>query len=109
VNSAPLPKPALLTAIPPPTDESPKFQIPNQGFTFSYLADSNLLASVTQSGSPVIQTTNTWEPNRDVLDIKQNKVGSTVISSYDYAVNAIGQRTGVTTSGTAFPMLPSWA
>jgi RHS repeat-associated protein len=43
------------------------------------------------------------------LDIKQNKVGTSVISSYDYAVNAIGQRTGVATSGTAFPAVPSWA
>jgi RHS repeat-associated protein len=41
--------------------------------------------------------------------VKQNKVGTSVISSYDYAVNAIGQRTGVTTSGTAFPAVPSWA
>ena len=31
-----------------------------------------------------------------------------MISSYDYAVNAIGQRTGVATSGTAFPAVPSW-
>jgi RHS repeat-associated protein len=31
-----------------------------------------------------------------------------VISNYDYAVNAIGQRTGVTTNGTAYPALPSW-
>ena len=52
--------------------------------------------------------TNAWEPTRDVLDTKQNKVGTTIISKYDYAVNAIGQRTGVTTTGTAFPALPSW-
>jgi RHS repeat-associated protein len=32
-----------------------------------------------------------------------------VISQYNYAVNAIGQRSGVTTSGSAFPALPSWA
>jgi RHS repeat-associated protein len=41
--------------------------------------------------------------------VKQNNVGTSVISSYDYAVNAIGQRTGVATSGTAFPAVPSWA
>jgi RHS repeat-associated protein len=41
--------------------------------------------------------------------VKQNKVGTSVISSYDYAVNAIGQRTGVATSGMAFPAIPSWA
>jgi RHS repeat-associated protein len=32
-----------------------------------------------------------------------------VISQYNYAVNAIGQRTAVTTSGSAFPAAPSWA
>jgi RHS repeat-associated protein len=57
---------------------------------------------------PIHTVTNTWEPSRDVLDTKQNKVGTSVISNYDYAVNAIGQRTGVTTSGTAYPALPSW-
>jgi RHS repeat-associated protein len=81
-------------------------QISNQIFSYGYLANSSLLASLT---GPIHTVTNTWEPNRDVLDIKQNKVGSTVISNYDYAVNAIGQRTGVTTSGSAFQALPSWA
>ncbi len=33
---------------------------------------------------------------------KQNKVGNTVISQYDYTVNAIGQRTDVAQTGTAF-------
>jgi RHS repeat-associated protein len=81
-------------------------QISNQIFSYGYLANSNLPATVT---GPIHTVTNVWEPNRDVLDLKQNKVGSTVISNYDYAVNAIGQRTGVTTSGTAFLALPSWA
>jgi RHS repeat-associated protein len=80
--------------------------IPNQIFNYSYLPSSNLLSTVS---GPIHTVTNTWEPNRDVLDVKQNKVGTSVISSYDYAVNAIGQRTGVTTSGTAFPAAPSWA
>jgi RHS repeat-associated protein len=80
--------------------------IPNQLFTYSYLPSSNLLSTVS---GPIHTVTNTWEPNRDVLDVKQNKVGTSVISSYDYAVNAIGQRTGVATSGTAFPAVPSWA
>ncbi|MEN9974137.1 MAG: hypothetical protein RLZZ282_143, partial [Verrucomicrobiota bacterium] len=39
--------------------------------------------------------TNTWEPDRDVLDVKKNRVGSTVVSSYDYAVNSIGQRSAL--------------
>jgi RHS repeat-associated protein len=80
--------------------------IPNQLFTYSYLANSNLLATVT---GPVHTVTNTWEPNRDVLATKQNKAGSNVISQYNYAVNAIGQRSGVTTSGSAFPAASSGA
>jgi hypothetical protein len=74
----------------------------------SYLPNSNLL---TQVSGPIHTVTNTYEPNRDVrdvLEVKQNKVGTSVISSYDYSVNAIGQRTGVTTSGTALPAVPSW-
>ena len=77
-----------------------------QTFTYGYTSNSNLLQTVT---GPTHTVTNTWEPNRDVLDTKENKVDSTVISNYDYAVNAIGQRTAVATSGTAFPALPSWA
>ena len=71
-------------------------------FTYAYTTNSNLLATVTKSGTPTIQTTHTWEANRNVLDVKENKVGSTVISSYDYSVNALGQRTAVDTAGTAF-------
>ena len=80
-------------------------QISNQTFTYDYLANSNLLEKVT---GPLHAVTNTYELNRDVLASKQNKLGTSVISQYDYAVNAIGQRTGVATRGTAFPALPSW-
>jgi RHS repeat-associated protein len=38
----------------------------------------------------------------DVLDFKENKSGTNVISSYDYTVNSLGQRTGVEQAGTAF-------
>jgi hypothetical protein len=41
--------------------------------------------------------------------VKQNKVGTSVISSYDYSVNAIGQSTGVANSGSAFSALLTWA
>ena len=77
-----------------------------QTFSYGYTPNSNLLQTVT---GPIHTVTNAWEATRDVLDTKENKVGSTVISNYDYAVNAIGQRTGVTTSGSAFPNLPTWA
>ena len=38
----------------------------------------------------------------------RNKVGSIEISSYDYSVNAIGQRTSVATSRTAFSGAAGW-
>ena len=53
--------------------------------------------------------TNTWEPDRDVLDVKKNRVGSTVVSSYDYAVNSIGQRSALSQTGTAFASVRSIA
>lgn len=76
-----------------------------QTFTYGYTPNSSLLQTVT---GPVHTTSNTWEPTRNVLASKQNKVGTDVISQYDYTVNGIGQRTGVNTSGTAFPALPTW-
>ena len=46
--------------------------------------------------------TNTWEPDRDVLDTKTNStLTGQAISAYDYTVNNVGQRTNVATSGTA--------
>jgi RHS repeat-associated protein len=74
-------------------------QISNQIFTYSYLQNSNLLAQVT---GPVHTVTNTWEPDRDVLDAKENKVGAVSVSKLDYSVNAIGQRTALSQTGTAF-------
>lgn len=58
--------------------------------------------------TPTEQPVPTWAPDRDVLLSKQNKIGTTVISHYDYTVNALGQRTAVATSGTAFPSMPTW-
>ena len=79
-------------------------QISNQTFSYAYTPNSNLLATVT---GPIHTVINEWEPTRDVLDTKTNKLAITVISKYDYAVNAIGQRTGVATSGP--PTQPSQA
>ena len=68
-------------------------------FTYGYTPNSSLLASIT---GPAHTVTNTWETDRNVLSLKQNKVGTTNISSYDYSVNAIGQRSDVAQTGTAF-------
>jgi RHS repeat-associated protein len=68
-------------------------------FTYSYLANSNLPASVTGLAHTV---TNTWAADRDALLSKENKTGATTVSSYTYTVNALGQRTNLATDGTAF-------
>jgi len=77
-------------------------------FTYGYLPNSNLIQTITPTAGAVQDVTNTYESNRNVLASKQNKVGTSILSQYDYTVNAIGQRTGVTTTGTAFPATPSW-
>ena len=67
-----------------------------------------MLATTTATSGAIHTVTNLYEGDRDILDTKQNKVGSTVVSGYDHSVNAIGQRTAVATSGSAFPSLPTW-
>jgi RHS repeat-associated protein len=65
-------------------------------FTYGYEpAKPHLIKTLT---SPAHLVTNTWEPNRDVLDTKTNTQGATNSSTFDYTVNAVGQRTGVTTT-----------
>ena len=73
--------------------------LPLASFSYTYTQNSQLLDSIT---GPAHTVTNTWEPDRDLLDVKENKVGSTSISKYDYGVNVTGQRTNVAQSGTAF-------
>jgi RHS repeat-associated protein len=76
-----------------------------QSFTYAYEPNSSALVhSVT---GPVHTVTNTWESTRDVLAGKVNKVGSTVVSSYGYMVNDIGQRTALAMSGSAYTAPPS--
>ncbi|MGJ8635154.1 MAG: hypothetical protein ACSHX7_14655, partial [Luteolibacter sp.] len=49
----------------------------------------------------------TCDPTRNTLLSRQNKTGTTVVSRYDYTVNAIGQRTDVSQAGTAFAAVRS--
>jgi RHS repeat-associated protein len=74
-------------------------QLSNVSFDFEYETGSSLVKTVT---GPAHTVTNTWETNRNILDIKENKAGTTIVSKYDYLVNAIGQRSNVAQSGTAF-------
>jgi len=78
----------------------------NRAFTYSYKADSyGLTETVT---GPTHTVTNTWDATRDLLQKKENKVGGTNISTYDYTVNALGQRGGVDVSGSAFTTQADW-
>jgi len=66
---------------------------PAGAFSYAYQANSmGLLHTVT----------NTWDATRDVLTKKENKVGTTIISAYDYSVNPLGQRTEVAKTGSDF-------
>ena len=53
---------------------------------------------------PAHTVSNTYETHRNVLASKENSVpsDSSVVSNYSYQVNAIGQRTNLSTTGTAF-------
>ena len=100
---------------------------PQDTWTYSFVANSNLLA---QTASTVTTVLYSYENNRDVLTSIENKVGTTTVSEYAYAVSRndweelrptdarqpegcrrwaslastfrINQRTNRTQSGTAF-------
>lgn len=72
---------------------------PEETYTYAYLANSNLIASVT---GPQHTVANTYESNRDALIAKENKIGTTTISKHTYTVNKIGQRTQREQTGSAF-------
>jgi RHS repeat-associated protein len=83
----------------------PSYPLPGSNPAFTYGYESNSKALIHTVTGPVHTVTNTWEPNRDVLDTKSNVIpGSTPVSRsiFDYAVNNLGQRSGVAASGSAF-------
>ncbi|WP_353568649.1 RHS repeat-associated core domain-containing protein [Haloferula sargassicola] len=68
--------------------------------TFDYTYVTGSLHLLDGIAGPVATTKNTWEPTRDVLQKKENKVGTTTVSFYEYVVNALGQREGQILDGT---------
>jgi RHS repeat-associated protein len=54
--------------------------------------------TLTKSGSTTLQTLRTYEATRNALSVIQNKAGNDTRSSYTYTVNALGQRTDLTTA-----------
>ncbi|RBP40370.1 RHS repeat-associated protein [Roseimicrobium gellanilyticum] len=70
-------------------------------FTYNYEPASPRLTNSVEGPAHVV--TNAWEPLRDVLDIKENaRHDSSLISRFDYTVNARGLRSSVARSGDAF-------
>ena len=49
-----------------------------------------------------ITTTFSYEPHRDIKTQVKNQFGPTTVSQYDYSYDALGQRTSVKNSGSAF-------
>lgn len=69
-------------------------------FTYGYLTNSNLVSGITYPNN--ITVTNAYESNRDLIDYVENKYNTTTISKYDYTNDAIGRRTAMAKSGSAF-------
>ena len=72
----------------------------NDTFTYSYLANSNLIQFITYPST--ISVTKSYESNRDLVTSVENKYGQTTISKYDYSNDDLGRRTAMGKSGTAF-------
>lgn len=68
-------------------------------FTYSYASGTTLVEAI---DGPAYDAVNTWVGDRNALDKRQNLVGVTNISTYDYNVNDGGQRTGAVLTGSAF-------
>ena len=77
--------------------------------TFTYGYQPNTFGLVKTVTGPAHTVTNTYEANRNVLTNKENKAGANIRSNFAYTVNNLGQRTNLTTSGTAFATAPVWA
>jgi RHS repeat-associated protein len=68
-------------------------------FTYGYLLNSGLIETTT---GPVHTARNTYQPFGNGISARANTVGETVVSRFAYTTNALGQRTAVVNSGTAF-------
>ncbi len=67
---------------------------------YAYVADSNLLASVSVNGN--FQTAYSYEDHRNLKTAIQNTFAPQIVSAYDYEYDELGRRTSVVNTGTAF-------
>ena len=67
---------------------------------YTYVPDSNLLGGYTTPTG--LRTTYAYEPHRNLKTRVENTYGPAVISAYAYHYDALGRRTSVVNTGTAF-------
>ncbi len=70
-------------------------------FTYTYTANSSLLASIADTASGWTQT-RTYLANRDLLDVIETKVSTLTKAKFDYDHDALGRRTNVVQTGELF-------
>jgi len=75
-------------------------------FSYAFAANSNLIGSVTDSPDNWTQA-RTWDTHRDLLDLVQTSVGSTVEGAFTYALDALGRRTSKLQTGSLFSRYPA--
>ena len=76
-------------------------------FSYGYLANSDLVSTITRPGN--LSTTFTFETNRNRITAVTNKHNDDVISNYGYVNDALGRRASMARSGTAFSQADSIA
>lgn len=69
-------------------------------FSYGYLSNSGLVQTITRPGS--LSTIFSYENNRDLITAVENKHGNDLVSGYAYLNDAIGRRSSMARSGSAF-------
>jgi RHS repeat-associated protein len=70
-------------------------------YAYAYTANSNLIASISDSSSGWTQT-RTYLSNRDLLDVIETKVSTTSKAKFDYGHDNLGRRTSVAKTGELY-------
>ena len=68
--------------------------------TYTYVPNSDLLGSLSTASGQA--TAYTYEPNRNLRTRINNQFNAGVVSQYDYVYDALGRRTSVANTGSAF-------
>ncbi|HEU5078918.1 MAG TPA: RHS repeat-associated core domain-containing protein [Opitutaceae bacterium] len=71
------------------------------GITYTYVPNSNLIFTVSDSSGAWNQTRN-YEPQRNLLSSIETKYGSTTLAKFAYVNDVLGRRTNRTDTGSIF-------